>query len=283
MQAKSGFLQSGGKKLSLEKPLVMGILNVTPDSFSDGGKFFEPKVAVDRALAMINEGADIIDIGGESSGPGSEHVSLEEELKRILPVVRQLRAQTDAWISIDTYKAEVARQTIEIGADLINDVTAFRGDSDMADFLGKHEIPVVIMYSKDATARTTREMLQYKDVVRTVKDFLQERLEYGMRAGIARERFILDPGMGAFVSGDPQYSLQILKRLGEFQDFGLPILVGASRKGFIGNSDRLEGSLACAAMAVMNSASILRVHDVKETRRVVDMIHAIAGSTKYES
>ncbi len=297
------------------KLLIMGILNVTPDSFADGGKFYgragvRVDAVVKRALEMVEAGADVIDVGGESSGPGSKDVSLKEELKRVMPVVQklvQLRTRRSFLISVDTYKAEVARQALEAGADMINDVTALRGDPDMASALAKFkDVPVVIMYSKDPTARTTREKVQYDDVIKTVSEFLQGRIEVGMKAGIARERFVIDPGMGAFVSADPKYSMQILKRLREFESFGLPILVGASRKGFIGEvlgeilktatqeapviaskegsftplpaQDRLYGSLACAAVAVMNGASILRVHDVKETRQVRDMIEIIFNS-----
>lgn len=283
------------------KPLIMGILNVTPDSFSDGGKFVaagsggtsggrvDVDAAVARALQMASEGAEIIDIGGESSGPGSKDVSSEEELARVIPVVKKLKEGIGrVFISVDTYKAEVARQAIEVGADIINDVTALRGDvvavgeSKMAAVLAKYpNVPVIIMYSKDPTARTTRENTQYDDVIATVRKFLEERIGVGVKQGIARDRFIVDPGMGAFVSTDPKYSLEILRRLQEFGTDrvlkGLPILIGASRKGFLGGAvqNRLEGSLACAAIAMQNGASILRVHDVKETRRFVDMLASI--------
>jgi len=273
-----------GKKLSLQKPLIMGILNVTPDSFSDGGKFKSTEEAVEHALKMVQEGADIIDIGGESTGPGSKDVVEKEELERVLPVIEGLRKKSDVWISVDTYKAEVARHALEKGVDMVNDVTALRGDEKMVSVLAEYDVPIVIMYAKDPTARTTREAKNYDDVVKTVHHFLVERLDFGVRNGIRKDRFILDPGMGAFVSSDSKYSLQLLKRLDEFKDMGLPILVGASRKGFIGEilktkvQERLEGSLACAAVALMNGASILRVHDVQETRRVADMVHAIMTS-----
>jgi dihydropteroate synthase len=278
------FLISRGKKLSLAKPLVMGVLNVTPDSFSDGGKYLDPKKAVKRALEMIEEGADIIDIGGESSGPDSKDVSLKEELARVIPVVRMLRAQTEAWVSVDTYKAEVARSAIEAGADMINDVTAFRGDKGLAHVVAESGVPVVIMYSKDSSARTTRKSLEYKNVVSFVQKFLKERVAVGMKAGVKKSQFILDPGMGAFVSSEPKYSLQILKKLEKFGEMGMPILVGASRKGFIGQvlgvglNERLEGGLAAHALAVLHGAAIIRTHDVKETRRVVDMVSAVMKS-----
>lgn len=277
-------LVSRDKNLSLEKPLVMGILNVTPDSFSDGGKFRTREEAVEYALEMVEQGADILDVGGESTGPGSKDVGPDEELSRVLPVLELLCAKTDAWISVDTYKSSVAKAALEAGADMINDVTALRGDAGMAGVLAGYDVPVVLMYSKDPTPRTTREEVHYDDVVRTVKDFFTERIGVAAAGGIARERLILDPGMGAFVSADPRYSLQLLHRLGEFLSFDLPVLVGPSRKSFIGQvldvplNRRLEGTLAACAAAVMNGASILRVHDVQETRRLADMVHAIMTS-----
>ena len=278
------FLVSRGKKLSLAKPLVMGVLNVTPDSFSDGGKYLDPKKAVKKALEMIEEGADIIDIGGESSGPDSKDVSLKEELARVIPVLRMLRAKTEAWVSVDTYKAEVARSAIEAGADMINDVTAFRGDKGLASVVAAARVPVVVMYSKDSSARTTRKVVEYKNVVSFVQKFLKERVAVGMKAGVKKSQFILDPGMGAFVSSEPKYSLQILKKLEKFGEMGMPILVGASRKGFIGQvlgvglNERLEGGLAAHALAVLHGAAIIRTHDVKETCRVVDMVSAVMKS-----
>lgn len=277
-------LESRGKTLSMKKPLIMGVLNVTPDSFSDGGLYLKPEDAAKRALEMVKQGADIIDIGGESSGPNSNDVKTEDELKRILPVLKLLFDKTPAWLSVDTHKAEVAKQALDMGADMINDVTALRGDPKMAEILAKYEVPVILMYSKDSTARTTTDAKDYSDVVETVRDFLMERIEHGVANGVAKKWFIVDPGMGAFVSSKAEYSLQILKRLQEFELLELPILVGASRKSFIGEtldlpmSERLEGSLAAAAVAVMNGASIIRVHDVKETRRVVDMVDAIMKS-----
>lgn len=277
-------LVSRDKNLSLEKPLVMGILNVTPDSFSDGGKFRTREEAVEYALEMVEQGADILDVGGESTGPGSKDVGPDEELSRVLPVLELLCAKTDAWISVDTYKSSVAKAALEAGADMINDVTALRGDAGMAGVLAGYDVPVVLMYSKDPTPRTTREEVHYDDVVRTVKDFFTERIGVAAAGGIAPERLILDPGMGAFVSADPRYSLQLLHRLGEFLSFDLPVLVGPSRKSFIGQvldvplNRRLEGTLAACAAAVMNGASILRVHDVQETRRLADMVHAIMTS-----
>lgn len=262
----------------------MGVLNVTPDSFSDGGKYMKVDAAVKRALEMEKRGADIIDIGGESTGPGSPDVSADDELKRVIPVFEKLRGETGLILSVDTYKSTVALHALKVGADMINDVTAMRGDAGMAKVIARHNAPAVIMYSKDPSPRTTRENTQYADVVKTVKTFLKERIEYGVSEGIKKERFIIDPGMGAFVSADAKYTLQIIKRLAEFKELGLPVLVGPSRKSFIGQvlnlpvNERLEGGLAAAAAAVMNGASILRVHDVQGTRRVADMIYSIMRS-----
>lgn len=263
---------------------MMGVLNVTPDSFSDGGKFIKLDEAVRRALEMVNEGADIIDIGGESTGPGSKDVSADHELERVIPVFEKLRGETDVCLSVDTYKSTVALHALKVGADLINDVTAFRADPSMVKIVADHGVPVVIMYSKDDTPRTTQKDVQYDNVVESIKNFLQERIDYAEQNGVKKEQLIIDPGMGAFVSADAKYSLQILKRLKEFQSLGLPVLIGASRKSFIGKTmdlkvdERMEGGLAVAAWSVANGASIIRTHDVKETRRVLDMIYSITNS-----
>ncbi len=271
---------------------IMGIVNVTPNSFSDGGKFLDPAAAIAHARQLIEEGADIIDVGGESTGPGSVDVSVEEELRRVIPViegiaaglktettVRQAGARYLAWggdksaragviISVDTNKAEVARQAIAAGARMVNDVTALRGDSEMARAVAEAGVPVVLMYSKDATARTTRDPLHYDDVVKTVYDFLKARIDFALAAGIRRENIIIDPGMGAFVSGEPRYSYELLERLREFAPLGLPILVGVSRKSFLPGAlnNRLEPGLAANELALKNGASFLRVHDVLKTK-----------------
>ncbi len=272
------------KKISEGKPLVMGVLNVTPDSFFDGGKFVGVNDAVRRALAMVEEGVDIIDIGGESTGPGSTNVPADHELERVIPVFEKLRGETDVILSVDTYKSTVALHALKVGADLINDVTAFRADSGMAKVVANHEVPAVIMYSKDDTPRTTMEAVYYDDVVVSVKNFLEERIDYAAKSGVKKDQLIVDPGMGAFVSSESIYSLQILKRLQEFKMLGLPVLIGASRKSFIGETmklkidERLEGGLAVAAWAFIHGVSIIRTHDVKETRRVLDMIYTITNS-----
>lgn len=255
--------------LQLRFPCVMGILNVTPNSFSDGGQYFDLEKAVARGLEMVAEGAQIIDIGGESTGPNSVAVDVIEERARVMPVLKKLTAvlPKNILLSVDTWKAEIAREALESGAHMINDVTALRGDPQMASVLAAAGCPVVLMYAKDSTPRTTREPRQYTDVIQTVREFLQQRIEYAVRNGIAKENIILDAGMGAFVSGDPKYSFEILQRLQELTLLGCPILVGASRKSFLGGmvTDRLQAGLDCAVLAVANGASIIRTHDVKET------------------
>ncbi len=252
----------------------MGILNVTPDSFSDGGHFLNPAPAVARVRQMISEGADMIDVGGESSGPGSADVSEEEELRRVGPVIDLIRSEGltgRVLFSIDTYKADVARYALEHGFGMVNDVTALRGDSKMIEALLEFRPYVILMYSKDSTARTTRELVSYDDVVKTVGDFLKARAEVLLRAGFPREKIIVDPGMGAFVSGDPQYSFELIDRLGELAKLGYPILVGVSRKGFLGGrvGDRDEASVNLSLKALQNGATIVRVHDVGRMSRLL--------------
>lgn len=278
-------IKNGEKVLTFDKPRVMGVLNVTPDSFSDGGKYHHLDAAVKHFDKMVEDGVDIVDIGGESTGPGSHDVSLEEELKRVIPVLKKLRKRnSNIWLSIDTYKAEVARQAIEAGVDMVNDVLALRGDKGMRDLIATSGISVVLMYSKDNSGRTTGESRQYMDVVEYISDFFKDKMQYAQKCGIKSEQIILDPGMGVFVSSDPKYSLQILKRLREFQELGHPILIGPSRKSFIGQTlglplhDRVEGSFASAVVAMMNGAAIVRAHDTKETCRVRDMFYAIEQS-----
>ena len=244
-----------------DRLLIMGILNVTPDSFYDGGKWFRDPVG--HAAAMIQDGADIIDIGGESSGPDSQDVALEEELRRVVPVVSAIRKKyPNILISVDTYKSEVARQALLAGANMINDVTALRGDPKMADTVTRAGAWLIMMYSKDPSARTTRDVVHFDDVVATIKDFFRQR-------DFAYDKIILDPGMGFFVSGEPKYSFEILDRLEEFRSLGRPIMLGPSNKSFLGGSlkDRLQGTIDCCAKAVMKGVNILRVHDVKAVRQ----------------
>lgn len=278
-------LKSRTKKLKLDKPLVMGVLNVTPNSFYEKGKYTEVDDAVARFDEMVKEGADIIDIGGESTGPGSKDVDEKEELARVLPVLKVVcKKRTKCWTSIDSYKPKVVAAALKEGVNMVNDIMALRSDPQLAKLIVKEKVPVVLMYTKDDSGRTSRKKPKYEDVVDDVKKFLKKRIKYAKEMKIAADQIILDPGQGAFISMDPVESCKILKRLKEFRQFGHPILVGSSRKSFIGEvldlpiEERLEGGLACATAAILNGASIIRTHDVAATRRAVDMAWAIKNA-----
>ncbi len=244
---------------------LMGILNLTPDSFFAGSRSVADDV-VARAAQMIEEGAKWIDLGGEASGPGSVDVTLEEELQRVIPAVQALRsAFPQLLISVDTWKSEVAEAAVLAGASAINDITAGRGDARIASVAARHGVPLILMYSKDSSARTTREAVQYTDVVATVKGFLQERMAWARAQGVGE--VWIDPGMGAFVSAEPKYSWELIERIEEFYTLDCPILVGASRKGFLGE-DRLGGTLRTTEL-LKGKVDVLRVHDVLENAKVL--------------
>jgi len=272
-----------GRSIDLEEHVaVMGVLNVTPDSFSDGGQFEDPKKAVERALQMFAEGADIVDVGGESTGPGPGSVSEEEELRRVLPVIQGiLSRKPDALLSVDTYKSGVARRSIECGVSMVNDVTAGRTDPEIFRVVAKAACPYVLMYAKDPTPRTTRDPKEYDDVIATMRSFFEERLATAQLAGVERNQVILDPGMGAFISGKPEYSFEVLARLSELHSFNLPHLVSPGRKSFLAGSrnlppaERLEGTLAATAIAVLHGARLIRTHDVGATKKVVEIAEVI--------
>ena len=265
---------------------IMGILNVTPDSFSDGGQFVDAAAALAAAQAMVAAGAEIIDVGGESTAPGSVEVSAEEEWRRIGAVVRQL-ANESISVSVDTWKATIAEQAIAAGASMINDVTGLRGDPRMWDVVEQSTVPVVAMYSKDASPRTTLEERVYADPIATITAFFRQLLRTAEANGIDPCRFILDPGMGAFLSADPQVSYTVLRRLPELKD-EFPqnkILIGTSRKGFLRTvsdaaepSGRLIASVVSALHAARNGADILRVHDVPQTAEALRTESAIADA-----
>lgn len=263
------------------KTLVMGVLNITPDSFSDGGKYLEKEKALKRVMEMMDEGADIIDIGGESSRPGSKPVSLNDELDRVIPVVQEIAKAGDIPISIDTTKAEVARQAIENGVDIVNDISAFRFDTDMAGVCAKYDMPVILMHMR-GTPETMQKDLTYDDLMSEIFEYLYERVDFAKGAGIKSEKILIDPGIGFGKSMED--NLKIINRLEEFKGFGLPIVIGTSKKSFIGKTlnldidDRLEGTAATVAAAILKGANIVRVHDVKEMKRVVDMADAIKNS-----
>jgi dihydropteroate synthase len=257
---------------------IMGVLNVTPDSFSDGGKFFRWDDAVRQGMDMIEEGADIIDVGGESTRPGSDPLPVEEELSRVIPVIESLSGKTDLPISIDTYKSEVARRALDAGARMINDISALRFDPEMRKVASEFEVPVVLMHIK-GTPRDMQKDPHYDHVIAEITDYLSQSIRMAQSAGIDRGKIIVDPGIG--FGKRLQDNLNILKNLREFSILRCPILIGCSRKSFIGKvldlpvQERLEGSLAALAAAVMNGANIVRVHDVKESKRVVSLIDAV--------
>ncbi len=265
-------MQSLEKLLKKGKPVIMGVLNLTPDSFSDGGMHNSIKKALTRAKQMEKEGADIIDIGGESSGPGSKNIKLKEEEERVLPVLKELRKKTKLLISIDTYKAKLADKALKEGANIINDVTGLRGDRDMAEIIAKHKCPVIIMYSKDKTARTTVKKKKYTDVIATIEKFFKQQIK---KHGIKKSQIIIDPGMGQFISAIPKYSYEILARLGELKKLRYPILVGVSRKSFLGGGveSREKKGLVANAIAYLNGASIIRTHDIEGTKKFLDNLN----------
>ncbi|GAB4259332.1 MAG: dihydropteroate synthase [Deferrisomatales bacterium] len=269
----------GGVLHLSERPHVMGVLNVTPDSFSDGGDFVEPQAALDRALEMVEEGADLVDIGGESSRPGAAPVPEAEELARVLPLVEHLAPRLPVPVSVDTYKAEVARRTAEAGASVINDISGLRLDPAMAEVAARSGCAVVVMHMR-GTPRDMQADTRYADLVGEVFAALAQSVDTAAAAGVPRERVLVDPGIGFGKS--PEGNLVLLRRLEEFASLGCAVLVGASRKSFIGHvlgipepKERLEGSLAAAVVAVMHGAHVVRTHDVRATRRAVDLAWAV--------
>jgi len=260
----------------------MGVLNITPDSFSDGGRYFSKDGAVAHAIQMISEGAKIIDVGGESTRPFSQAVSEEEEKKRIIPVISELREHIDAnhldiLVSIDTRKPRVAEAALEVGANMINDINALRAIG-MAELAANHKVPIVLMHMQGAPEDMQHDP-HYDDVVREIIAYLEERKRFAMELGIDRERIILDPGIG--FGKTTEHNLMIMNRLSEFSGLGQPVLIGTSNKSFIGRTldlpvgERLEGTLATIVLSVWNEASIIRVHEVKAAKRVIEMTLAI--------
>ncbi len=264
----------------LDHPLVMGILNVTPDSFSDGGRHASPRAATEYAFSMIAAGADIIDVGGESTRPGAAPVTDAEEIARVLPLVRELAAIGTVPVSIDTRHADVARPCVEVGASIVNDVSGFR-DPAMVEVAAASDVGVVVMHMLGEPA-TMQEDPVYEDVVAEVAAFLGERAEMLREAGVARERIAVDPGIG--FGKTTEHNLELLRRLPEIVALGYPVLVGASRKRFIGNilgeddtARRVHGSVGAAVYAMLGGAHIVRVHDVAETYQALAVASAIRG------
>jgi dihydropteroate synthase len=257
---------------------VMGIVNVTPDSFSDGGKYFAPARAVACGEEMAEGGADVIDIGGESTRPGARPVSAEDEIARVIPVIRGLRRKLSIPISVDTTKAQVARAALDEGADLVNDISALGFDSAMAALVAAEKVPIVLMHMQ-GTPQTMQHSPFYEDVVEEVKTFLQNRVRFAVEAGVEAERIIVDPGIG--FGKNLEHNLALLRGLSALAGLGRPLLVGTSRKTFIGKlldaapEERLAGSLAAAAASVLAGANIVRVHDVKEAARAMRIADAL--------
>ncbi len=264
-------------ELSLERAVLMGVVNVTPDSFSDGGAFLDPVSAVRHAVRLAEEGAEILDIGGESTRPGAHPVPADEEWRRVRPVLVALRPKTDARISIDTYKPEIAAKALARGADMVNDVRGFR-DGGMIALVAKERVPVVVMHMK-GEPKTMQEGATYEDVVGEVSAFLEARTRDLVAAGVDRQSILIDPGLG--FGKRPEQNTEILRRLADFGRLGYPILVGTSRKWFHGAAGgggpdaRLESSVAAAVLAVRNGADVVRVHDVAATTKALRIADAV--------
>ncbi|MGZ4808016.1 MAG: dihydropteroate synthase [Thermoanaerobaculia bacterium] len=275
---------SRGRALQFGRaPLVMGILNVTPDSFSDGGVHFDQSKAVHSALQMESDGAAVVDIGGESTRPGSDAVSAADEVERVVPVIQQIRRRSDLPISIDTRKADVAAAALDAGADIINDVSALRHDPKMMALASSRRAPVILMHMR-GEPRTMQQFAQYDDVVRDVASELRERIEAAVNGGIARESILIDPGIGFAKTAD--HNIEILARCAELGSVA-PFVIGASRKAFIGHltgkqagPERMVGSLAAVAAAVRGGAAIVRVHDVGDTVDFLRVLMAIEGKRR---
>ncbi len=254
--------------------LVMGIVNVTPDSFYDGGRFARPADAIERALRMVTDGADIIDVGGESTRPGSRPVTPQEEMDRTLPVIRGIRSRSGVAISIDTTKAEVAEEAISLGARILNDVSALRFDDRMAGVAARTGAFIVLMHMQ-GNPETMQQDPVYDDVVDEVRTFLAARIEAATEAGVEVERIFVDPGIGFGKTVD--HNLTLIRNLGRLAELGRPVLAGVSRKAFLGAildtppDDRIEGTIAANTAAILHGASIIRVHDAKEGRRTADV------------
>lgn len=276
------FIKTSRRELSLEgKPLIMGILNVTPDSFSDGGNYFSFDKAVDHSLEMESQGADIIDIGGESTRPGSSSVSVEEEIKRVIPVIKKLQSSLKIPISIDTSKSEVASAALSEGAELVNDISGLRFDPNMALIAAMHNAAVIIMHTKSAP-RAMQVNTEYDSLLEDIAAYLKTGIRKAVECGVSEERIIIDPGIGFGKSREQ--NLMILKNIDWFHSLGYPVLIGASNKTFIGATldaavnEREEGTLAVDALVTLKGVDIIRTHNVLATKRVIKMIKAVEES-----
>lgn len=254
-----------------DKTYIMGILNVTPDSFSDGGSYVNVEDAVNHAREMIRDGAEFIDVGGESTRPGYTLISDEEEIRRIVPVIKRLREETDTIISVDTYKSEVAKAALESGAHIINDIWGLQRDPEMIRIAARYQVPVIIMHNQDGT--------EYKDYINEIKEFFHQSISLALEAGLKRENIILDPGIG--FGKDLKQNRDIMVNLMELRELGYPVLLGASRKSMIGKmlnvppKERVSGTVATTVMGIMQGIDIVRVHDVRENADAAKVTDAI--------
>lgn len=280
IQKRRWIIKVGKFKLDLgEKTYIMGILNITPDSFSDGGKFYNnPRIAIEYALKMEEDGADIIDIGGESTRPGATPVDVKEELRRVIPVIKILSRRIKIPISIDTRKAKVAKEAIEVGASIVNDVSGLNFDKKMSQIIARYKVPVIIMHMK-GTPQTMQKNPTYKDLFLEMIEYFKKSIWRAKDAGVSEDSIIIDPGIG--FGKTVEHNLLILKNLYQFKVLGRPILIGTSRKSFIGKilnlevGERLYGTIASSVLAVLNGANILRVHDVKKIKQAIDLVDAV--------
>ena len=286
MERRAHTLDIRGRRYRLGPAVwLMGIVNVTPDSFSDGGVYLDPDRAVEHALSLACEGADILDVGGESTRPGSLPVPAAEEIRRILPVLEKLRPKTGVLISVDTTKVAVARAALNAGVDIINDTSGLAADPEMAGLVASSGAAVLLMHMK-GTPRTMQDAPRYDDLLGEVRSFLATRLRVAEAAGIPVERTIVDPGIG--FGKTAEHNLALINGLGYFEDLGRPVCVGVSRKAFIGRvlgappAERLEGTIAAAVLSVSRGARILRVHDVGPVAKAVRMAEAILAAYRRE-
>ena len=260
--------------------LIMGILNMTPDSFSDGGQFKYHDQAIDYALEMVKEGANIIDIGGESTRPGAKAVQLEEELMRTIPIIEAIRLKSDCLISIDTYKSKVAKAALDAGADMVNDISGLTFDHNMASLVAKRNVPVIIMHIKGKPGDMQKNP-NYDNLIKEIKAFFEVQIAIAKKAGIDSGNIILDPGIGFGKRLEDNF--EIIRELGQISTMGYPVLLGPSRKSFIGFTldlpveERIEGTLASITAGVINGARIVRVHDIRATRRTLTITEKIMG------